>query len=70
MPGKGNPRAVTVPWYSDASDALAVVIAQHRFEHDAYGDGQARDGADAVFLELRQRVILACAGGCDVEGLV
>ena len=44
-------------------DLLAVAVAQHRLEHDADGDGQPRDAADAGGLQRGQRVVLARACG-------
>jgi hypothetical protein len=42
---------------------LAVAVAQHRFQHDADGDGEAGDlGADGLF-QGRQRVELAGLAG-------
>ena len=53
-------------------DLLAVAVAQHRFQHDADRDRQARDLADAGLLERGQRVELAGAAarsgkGCSVS---
>jgi hypothetical protein len=37
-----------------AAHLLAVAIPQHRLEHDADADRQARDRADALLLERGQ----------------
>ena len=39
-------------------DAPVVVVPQHRLQHDADADGQLGDGADALGLQLRQRIEL------------
>jgi hypothetical protein len=48
---------------------LAVEITQDGFQDDANTDGKAGDGADALFLKLRQRIKAAFATRSRIEGL-
>src|SRR5512135_695150 len=48
---------------------LAVAVAQDRFQHDADGDGQARDVADARFLKRGQRIQRGLFATGKVESL-
>lgn len=50
-------------------DLLAVQIAQQRLQHDADGNRQLRDVADARGLKSREGVKFACCAGTSGEGL-
>ncbi len=48
---------------------LAVAVAQHRFQHDADGDGQARDLADACGFQRGQGIQRGLFAVGEFEGL-
>ena len=50
-----------------SGDALAIAVAQQRFEHDAQADGQARNPAQSGFLERGERVIFPGLAGGELE---
>ena len=65
--GVGEP--VGKPAHILFGDALAVVVAQDRFQDYADADGEARDFPHALSLKLRQRVKLARQIAVDCQGL-
>ena len=50
-------------------DLFAVAVAQHRFQHEADGDGQAGNGADARAFERRKGIELGLAAVSQVKRL-